>query len=204
MNAQDPLGEPFAFWELVKPQRPSPECSDCGKLFSSMKWKIVQHLWADHGVSTAGETNTTNFCHWCREYFVNPHRWEDHCASHHQKVVQPMVEMAQCSAPGDENLKWPHLIEFESSVCSNRGSARFASSRSQLCQVTRSSCGNEGFCVKADPAQIRQILEPRERHWDAHGFDRARRIKDLATDPTLPYQAVQWRLLYKDYFGGRA
>ncbi|ODO01378.1 hypothetical protein I350_06197 [Cryptococcus amylolentus CBS 6273] len=35
INAQDPLRESFSFWELDKPQRPLPKCSDCGKVFTT-------------------------------------------------------------------------------------------------------------------------------------------------------------------------
>ncbi|TYJ54354.1 hypothetical protein B9479_005020 [Cryptococcus floricola] len=37
MNARDPLRESFGFWELEKPQRPSPKCPICDKLFSTKR-----------------------------------------------------------------------------------------------------------------------------------------------------------------------
>ncbi|ODN74985.1 hypothetical protein L198_08171 [Cryptococcus wingfieldii CBS 7118] len=35
MNSRDPLRESFGFWELGKPQRPSPKCSTCRKPFET-------------------------------------------------------------------------------------------------------------------------------------------------------------------------
>ncbi|ODO03543.1 hypothetical protein L198_02391 [Cryptococcus wingfieldii CBS 7118] len=51
MNARDPLRESFGFWELGKPQRPSPNCSTCGKLFGT-KTQRDQHEVEVHGPNT--------------------------------------------------------------------------------------------------------------------------------------------------------
>ncbi|TYJ51330.1 hypothetical protein B9479_008103 [Cryptococcus floricola] len=51
MNAQDPLREGFGFWELDKPQRPSPKCAICDKLFST-KSSLADHKAAVHGPKT--------------------------------------------------------------------------------------------------------------------------------------------------------